>query len=130
MLPKSGGRTARAGLLRELLIKFGNAPPDDVVAAAAIPNARLIVQQNHPNPFNPATIIELTAPTRGKLTVSIYNVRGELVATLVDGAVEPGKHTLVWRGTDARGREVGSGIYLCKVAGFGQERSMKMALLR
>jgi hypothetical protein len=132
VLAKVGGRTARAELLRELLVKFGHGGLLDQNPVTTDPIARreLIVSQNHPNPFNPATTIELTAPARGKLTVRIYNVRGELVATLVDGVVEPGKHTLVWRGTDARGREVGSGVYLCKVAGFGQERSMRMALLR
>jgi hypothetical protein len=132
VLPKAGGRTARSDLLRELLIKFGQGGllDSDIVAADPIASRELIVSQNHPNPFNPATNIELTAPARGKLTVRIYNVRGELVATLVDGVIELGKHVLVWRGTDARGREVGSGVYLCKVTGFGQERSMKMALLR
>jgi hypothetical protein len=132
VFPKVGGRTARSELLRELLVKFGHGGllDQNPVATDPITLRGLIVSQNHPNPFNPATTIELTAPARGKLRVRIYNVRGELVATLVDGVVEPGKHVLVWRGTDARGRVVGSGVYLCKVAGFGQERSMKMALLR
>jgi hypothetical protein len=132
VFPKAGGRTARSELVRELLIKFGQGGllDQNPVATDPIAHRELIVSQNHPNPFNPATTIELTTPARGKLTARIYNVRGELVATLVDGEVEPGKHVLIWRGIDARGRVVGSGVYLCKVAGFGQERSVKLALLR
>jgi hypothetical protein len=132
VLAKVGGRTARADLIRELLVKFGQGSllDGEIVAADPIATRLLLVAQNHPNPFNPATTIELTAPARGELTVRIFNVRGELIATLVDGVVEPGKHALVWRGTDARGHEVGSGVYLCKVAGFGQERALKLAVLK
>ena len=66
--------------------------------------------KNYPNPFNPQTKIEFTLPQRGQVTVKIFNVRGELVRTLVDDVREGNVvHVEVWNGTDNRGAEVSSG---------------------
>jgi hypothetical protein len=131
--PNQGGnRSARANLVRELLISFGHSALLDVnvVAADPIANRLLAVAQNRPNPFNPSTEIAFTAPARGKVTVSIYNLRGELVTTLLNDVVEAGQRSVIWNGVDGRGRSVASGIYLYQVDGFGQSITKKMALVK
>jgi len=131
--PNTGGnRSARANLVRELLIKFGHSGLLDVnvVAADPIASRKLTVSQNRPNPFNPSTEIAFTAPTRGKVTVRIYNLRGELVTTLLNDVVEAGARSVIWNGVDGRGSSVASGIYLYQVDGFGQSITKKMALVK
>ena len=129
---QGGGRAARANLVRELLIKFGHSGVLDqnVVAADPIASRKLTVAQNRPNPFNPSTEIAFTAPTRGKVTVRIYNLRGELVTTLLNDVVEAGARSVIWNGVDGRGSSVASGIYLYQVDGFGQSITKKMALVK
>jgi len=62
--------------------------------------------------------------------VSIYNLRGELVTTLLNDVVEAGQRSVIWNGVDGRGRSVASGIYLYQVDGFGQSITKKMALVK
>ena len=96
--------------------------------AAPLP-ARLQLGQNYPNPFNPSTIIpyQLPAPTRVRLEV--FNILGQRVATLVDGARPAGFHTATWDATDASGRGVGSGVYLYRLLGGGERLTRSMVLL-
>jgi hypothetical protein len=133
VFPKADGRSARAELLRELLIKFrqqGAIHDGGAVAADPVGSGELVLAQNHPNPFNPITSIEFSAPSRGRVTVRVYNLRGQRVATLVDGVVDAGRHVFVWKGTDASGAALASGIYLYEVSGFDQTVTRKLALLR
>ena len=59
--------------------------------------------QNHPNPFNPETIIEFALPTATEVSLRIYNVAGQLVAMLVNGTTPAGFHQFRWDGMDAMG---------------------------
>ncbi|MGH2569171.1 MAG: LamG-like jellyroll fold domain-containing protein, partial [Bacteroidota bacterium] len=70
------------------------------------------IEQNHPNPFNPETIIRYQLPAQGSVILRIYDLLGREVSTLVNRAQEPGHHTVVWDGEDNRGDRVPSGIYL------------------
>jgi hypothetical protein len=70
------------------------------------------VQSVSPNPFNSGTTIEFSAPEWGLVSVRIFDVRGRLVVSLMDGAaVGPGIHAVAWDGRDSRGRSASSGIY-------------------
>ncbi|MDH7559535.1 MAG: T9SS type A sorting domain-containing protein [bacterium] len=73
--------------------------------------------QNYPNPFNPSTTIEYTVPRDGQVTLEVYNVLGQKVATLVDGFRLAGRYTVVWDGTDTFGKQVPSGMYVYKLNG-------------
>ncbi len=93
--------------------------------------ARLQLHQNVPNPFNPATEIQLTLPAatdRGVLTV--YDLRGHVVRSLWDGPLPEGTSHVSWNGRDANGRLVSSGVYLARFTALGRTESMRMALLR
>lgn len=80
----------------------GEAPPVPLVAALGVA----------PNPFNPSTEISFTLPSRGHVKVALYDVRGRLVRTLVDGHMEAGQHSVRWMGRDNHGRKQASGVYL------------------
>lgn len=72
------------------------------------------LEQNYPNPFNPATTIRFESPITGQAKLGIYNLRGELVRTLVEGEIAAGYHQVTF---DANG--LASGIYFCRFeAGF------------
>jgi hypothetical protein len=78
--------------------------PDVAVAGATL-------RQNTPNPFNPSTRIEFSLDRPGDVAVTIVDVMGRHVATLLDGSLEAGDHHLIWNGTMANGRPAPSGQY-------------------
>ncbi|MDD3642831.1 MAG: FlgD immunoglobulin-like domain containing protein, partial [Candidatus Krumholzibacteria bacterium] len=87
--------------------------------------------QNFPNPFNPSTRISFTLPVKSHVSLRIYNVAGQLVKTLADGAMDAGSHELTWDGTNNLGSSVASGVYFYKInAGNDYENMKKMVLLR
>lgn len=69
------------------------------------------LRQNYPNPFNPTTTIRYELPNRERVTLVIYNVRGERVRVLVDGRKPAGRHDAVWNGRNDSGNTVASGVY-------------------
>ncbi len=83
------------------------------------------LSQNYPNPFNPNTTIAFTLPTAEQVRLEVYNVLGQLVAKLVDGRLEAGRHTVVW---DAN--NFPSGLYFYKIKAGQYEDIRKMMLLR
>ena len=70
------------------------------------------LMQNYPNPFNPSTTIGFSIPESSHVTLSIYDMTGRLVTTLVDGTVDMGVHTVEWRGEDSSGSIVSAGVYI------------------
>ena len=96
--------------------------------AAPLP-ARLHLGQNYPNPFNPSTIIPYQLPAATRVRLEVFNILGQRVATLVDGARPAGFHTAAWDATDASGRGVGSGVYLYRLLGGGERLTRSMVML-
>jgi hypothetical protein len=86
--------------------------------------------QNYPNPFNPSTIISFDVPTRSRVAVSIYNVLGQKVKSLVDEDMAPGKYTKDWDGTNVTGSKVSSGIYFYKMEAGSFVSTKKMVMLK
>lgn len=84
------------------------------------------VQQNYPNPFNPSTTLEYGLPEAASVRVMVYNVRGELVRTLVNGNQTPGHKTLTWNGANDNGTIVPTGIYICRIQAGGSTKAIKM----
>ena len=73
------------------------------------------LDQNFPNPFNPASRITYTLRIPAHTILRVFNMRGQLVRTLVDGMKEAGKHQVEWRGKNSRGESVSSGAYLYQI---------------
>lgn len=87
------------------------------------------LKQNFPNPFNAETTIVFTLAESTFVELIIYNAKGQVVRTLVQGQKAAGEHRLTWNGTDGRGRRVASGRYVAKMKGVGFEREVGMVLL-
>ncbi len=88
------------------------------------------LDQNRPNPFNPATTVEYSLARKSHVNISIYNILGQKVITLVDGEQEAGQHHAVWEGHDGNGSQVASGIYFYKMEAGDYVQTRKMALMR
>jgi hypothetical protein len=88
------------------------------------------LSQNYPNPFNPSTVIEFTVPRRGQIEISVYNLLGQRVTTLIDEPMQPGVYRTVWYGTDQAGRRVASGIYFYRLEAERFVQTKKMVLLK
>ncbi|MBD3220864.1 hypothetical protein GF314_06440 [bacterium] len=122
------GIPARTLILRDILDIFGHDGTSPIIGADP-PAARLQVSC-YPNPFNPATTIELILPRAGEVSLKIFNVRGELVRTLVDGEMAAGEHQVVWDGRSDTGRQAASGIYFHETRANGEVTIDKMALVK
>jgi len=98
---------------------------------AALPPS-FTLDQNYPNPFNSDTVIRFALPTDTDVELTVYNLTGQQVATLVQGEREAGAYTVYWDGRDNDGRELASGVYLYRLrTGDGQQmETRKLLLLR
>jgi len=83
------------------------------------------LKQNYPNPFNPVTAIAFNLPKTSQVTLKIFNVLGEEVATLVSRRLTTGKYTYEWDGSN-----VASGVYLYRIEAEGFVETRKMVLMR
>jgi methionine-rich copper-binding protein CopC len=98
--------------------------PDDLMPAD------YALGQNYPNPFNPLTYIGYSIGTRCRVTISVFNLLGKKVSTLVDEEKPAGTYTAQWYGTDRDGRPVASGVYLYQIKAGEFVESKKMLLLK
>ncbi len=80
---------------------------------------------NYPNPFNPGTTIAITLPKEDEVTLKIYDIRGKTVATLVQGRMPQGKHTVRFDGKDMAG-----GVYFSVLESGRQVITRRMLLLK
>jgi hypothetical protein len=84
----------------------------------------------YPNPFNSATIIEYAIPRGRSVSMTVCDVAGRRVRTLVDERKPGGSFRVVWDGTDESGRPVASGVYFCRLAAGEIVESRKLVLLK
>jgi len=85
-----------------------------VTPASAAPSSYALLQ-NYPNPFNPSTKISFTLPQAGIVSLRVFNLLGQEVATLTSGAMGAGQHELTWDGHDSGGRALASGVYFYRI---------------
>lgn len=85
---------------------------------------------NYPNPFNPGTTIRYLLPKSEKVELSVYNILGQHVATLVNETKPAGRHFVVWDSKDSRGSSLSSGIYFYQLRTGGKVITRKMTLVR
>jgi hypothetical protein len=91
---------------------------------------RLSLDGAYPNPFNPSTTIRFTLPGPGVVSLRIYDVRGRLVRSLVDGPQPAGERSAVWDGIDSVGSPAASGVYFVRLQADGQAQTKKILLLK
>lgn len=80
-----------------------------------------VLEQNYPNPFNPSTRITYSVPARQLVTLKVYNMLGQEVATLVNGEQSAGSHTIAW---DATALSTGAYLYRLQAGSFTAAKRM------
>jgi hypothetical protein len=101
-----------------------------MVRSVTSPHRNVELYQNYPNPFNPSTHISYYLPRAQRVTLTVYDVRGTLVRTLVDQPVGAGHHSLVWDGTDSSGGRVGSGVYFYRLRAGNKVITKKLVVVK
>jgi fibronectin type 3 domain-containing protein len=87
--------------------------------------------QNYPNPFNPSTTIDFTIPADMKISLTVFDITGRQIRTLVSGQfTTQGYHSILWDGKDANGSEVSAGLYIYTLNGNGFNDTKKMVMLK
>ncbi|HEX7571986.1 MAG TPA: Ig-like domain-containing protein [Bacteroidota bacterium] len=98
--------------------------------AGAIPG-RYALDQNFPNPFNPSTVIMYHLPADARVTLKVFDLLGREIATLVDGSVQAGSHSVTWNAGS-----IGSGVYFARLSasdpggGMRYVKTTKLELLK
>jgi len=88
------------------------------------------LDQNYPNPFNPTTQIHYAIPEAGQVTLTVYDLKGNVVKTLVNGKQAANRYTVEWNGTNDLGHKVASGVYLYRLNTDTKVSTKKMTLIR
>ena len=83
-----------------------------------------------PNPFNPSTTIPFYVNSVSNLSLSIYDLRGELINTLAYGLYTPGHYSVIWEGTNHKNIKVPSGVYICKIISSETIKVQKLFIIR
>ena len=86
--------------------------------------------QNYPNPFNPETMIPFTLDQTAQVELTVFNMLGQKVQTLVQGTLAQGAHQVVWNGCDAHGNRVMSGVYLYRLKTPNHAQIRKMTIMK
>ncbi|MCF7902267.1 MAG: T9SS type A sorting domain-containing protein, partial [Candidatus Marinimicrobia bacterium] len=87
--------------------------------------------RNFPNPFNPTTTISYNILDAGNVTITIYDITGRMVRTLVASRYQtPGMYRVVWNGTDMSGSSVASGLYLYSISAGGERVNRLITYLK
>jgi len=116
-----------AGQHKDSIIMFENiGEPQNEISI----NENIKLHGNYPNPFNPKTNISFSIPSEQKVTLTIYNLKGQKVKELMNGNLPAGEQSVVWEGKDENGKQVASGLYFYKLKTGKKEISKKMLLLK
>jgi hypothetical protein len=107
------------------------APAQDTEVQLGIALPERFSVEGYPNPANPSVTIAYALPMESQVKVDIFDVEGRSVATLVDGQMPAGRHSVVWDGRDHTGANAAGGVYFCRVQCCdGQETLNKVIKVR
>lgn len=122
----SPGRDSQARLILLSRGRYSRAASSSSPEVPAI----AYLSQNRPNPFNPTTEIRFGLPSATRATVRVFGVNGRLVATILNGVLPAGHHTVRWEGKNSSNREVASGVYFYEIRAGAYKERRRMVLLR
>ncbi len=98
-------------------------------APTQLPNI-FALQQNYPNPFNSSTTITFSCAKESFVSMKVYNILGQEVATLVSKRMKPGLHSITWNSRDREGKLLPSGVYLYRMRTDWYNETRKLLILR
>jgi len=113
------------GMLVKRLGGPAEGKPEDDLPAVPEPYFRA-----GPNPFNPVVTLRYGLVREGRVRIDVYDVRGRRVGRLIDAVLPAGHHEVAWRGLDAAGRAVASGVYFLRLRGPDRTFTRRVALVR
>ncbi len=88
------------------------------------------LSQNFPNPFNPTTTISYALPEIADVKLTIYDIMGREVVSILNGQQPIGYHKVLWNGTNAAGTSVNTGVYFCRLKAGDYSKTIKMIFLK
>ncbi len=103
--------------------------PTSVESSSSAPKTFRLAQ-NYPNPFNPTTTISFHLASPNNITITIYDMLGRIVRTLINRKESAGSHQVQWDGANKDGHRVASGVYVYRLEANGLVKSRKMLLLQ
>ncbi|HBY99741.1 MAG TPA: hypothetical protein DEO84_00335, partial [candidate division Zixibacteria bacterium] len=103
--------------------------PQSAVDEPALPSL-ISLSQNYPNPFNPTTTIALTVPEKSHVELSVYDITGARVATLINSDLQAGTYRVNFGGKDENGKAISSGVYFYRLKTADQTISRKMIFMK
>ncbi len=106
-----------------------NVANDDLVISQT-EDSKALLKNAYPNPFNPSTTLSFVLTSPEIVRIDIYNVKGQLVKSLVKGSYNTGNHSIVWDGKDNKGYSSCSGVYLYKMQAGKHSQTKKMMLMK
>jgi immune inhibitor A len=109
---------------------IAGAPPATPETPATPTSYGTRVSSIHPNPFNPQTTVEFSLSQASRVRIQVYDVRGTLIRSLVDGDLSAGVHSAVWNGADDAGRPATSGIYFVRMIAGTHSEVRKIVMLK
>jgi hypothetical protein len=86
--------------------------------------------QNYPNPFNPVTTFSYEIDIGQNITITIFDIAGQVVYTLVNGYMPAGRYEIKWNGTNSGGKLLSSGIYFYSLQGKDFKKIKKLTIIR
>jgi len=121
----AGVLAAPEGVVTENPVRYHEIPIFTSVDEEEEIPSLFVLNQNYPNPFNTSTEIKYSLKQRLDVSLKVYNIRGELVGTLVDAIKEAGGHSVTWNAVG-----YSSGIYFYRLEAGNEVKTMRMALLK
>lgn len=125
-----GADVAEGVYIDDVTVSTGTAPSGYSIPGDDAGETPIVLHQNRPNPFTPHTDIGFTMAADGPVTLSVYNIQGRLIRTLLDEARWAGEHSAFWDGKDELGVDVAAGVYMCRLSFGEHEATRKMILVR
>ena len=127
VIQSQGGALAAASFTGGDAALADGASSTDAASGAIVADA---IFQNAPNPFNPQTMVRFALAEAGRATVRIFNARGELTHTVVDGWFPAGAHTASWNGSTTAGGRAASGVYYAVLETARYRGQVRMILIK
>ncbi|KAA3616898.1 MAG: T9SS C-terminal target domain-containing protein [Calditrichaeota bacterium] len=111
-------------------VTFENIKTSTIISPQFEAPENFVLFQNWPNPFNPSTTIRFNLPSQQDVNLSIYNVLGKEIYTIVNTQLQSGEHNYYWDGFDKNNKKVASGVYFYILKATNYSKIKKMILVK
>nr|MBN2277865.1 T9SS type A sorting domain-containing protein [candidate division Zixibacteria bacterium] len=122
--------SASGELLHTIILSASSPNPTAVDEPDGLLPGEYFLAPNFPNPFNPSTEVFYFLARRSQVEITIYNLLGQRVKTLINGDQSAGEHAIIWDGMNEHGEHVASGIYFCRFMAGDFVQTRKMVLVK